>query len=130
LTLIRVFVRNFQQTLSEFGQLYVTSALARGLRRKEVVFGAFRNTLIPIFTMISYTFATLMGSSVIIESVFTWPGIGEYALTSVVRQDYPVIQAYAVITVSIVIIINLLADFVYALFNPKISREGAASGKT
>jgi peptide/nickel transport system permease protein len=112
--------------LSELGQLYVTSALARGLRRREVLMGTFRNALIPIATMITHTFATLMGGSVIIESVFTWPGIGEYALTSVLRHDYPVIQAYAVVTVSIVIIINLLAELLYALLDPQIYRKGAA----
>ncbi len=112
--------------LSELGQPYVISALARGLRRSEVILGAFRNALIPIATMITHTFATLMGGSVIIESVFTWPGIGEYALTSVLRQDYPVIQAYAVVTVSIVIMINLLSDLLYALLDPQIYRKGAA----
>jgi peptide/nickel transport system permease protein len=111
--------------LSEFGQTYITSALARGLPRNKIVTNALRNALIPITTMVSLTFATLMGGSVIIESIYTWPGIGEYALTSVLWHDYPVIQAYAVVTVSIVILINMLAELIYALLDPQIYKKGA-----
>jgi peptide/nickel transport system permease protein len=106
--------------LSEFGRIYVISALARGLPRRKIVLGALRNAMVPIMTMISQTFATLMGGSVIIESIFSWPGIGEYAISSVLRHDYPVIQAYAVVTVAIVSAINLLADLAYTLLNPQM----------
>ena len=116
--------------LSEFGQIYITSALARGLPRNRVITNALRNALIPITTMVSLTFATLMGGSVITESIYTWPGIGEYALTSVLWHDYPVIQAYAVVTVSVVILINMLADLLYALLDPQIHRKGAAKIET
>nr|NSL47337.1 ABC transporter permease [Dendrosporobacter quercicolus DSM 1736]SDL85765.1 peptide/nickel transport system permease protein [Dendrosporobacter quercicolus] len=117
--------------LSEFGQTYITATLSRGLSRRHVVLYALRNALIPITTMISLTFATLMGGSVVIESIFAWPGIGDYAMTSVMRKDYPVIQGYAVITVSIVAVINLIVDLIYTLLDPQIgSKGGAEIGKT
>lgn len=113
--------------LSEMGQLYVISSMARGLPRKKVLSQALRNALIPVITLTTYTFATLMGGSVIIESIFSWPGIGEYALTSVLRQDYPVIQAYAFITVLIIIVINLIADLLTPLLNPQMNRKGGST---
>jgi peptide/nickel transport system permease protein len=62
----------------------------------------------------------LIGGSVIIENVFSWPGIGSYAMTSVLYHDYPVIQGYAVVMVGLVIIINLLIDLLYAFADPKL----------
>jgi len=119
--LIRMIRANM---LSEFGQIYIVSALSRGLTRKHVISHALRNALMPIVTMIALTFASLISGSIIIESVFSYPGIGNYAMNSVIRHDYPVIQGYAVIMVLIVIIINVLVDVIYALLNPQVLHKG------
>lgn len=106
--------------LAEFGQIYVLSALSRGLGRKSVVKHALRNALLPVSTMSALSLASLIGGAVVIESVFSWPGIGKYALDSILLHDYPVIQAYALVIVSLVIFINLLVDLMYARIDPRI----------
>ncbi|OZI10932.1 sodium:proton antiporter [Bacillaceae bacterium SAS-127] len=110
--------------LSEFGQTYIVSALSRGLSRRLIIKHAFRNALLPITTMIALSFATLIGGSIIIENIFSWPGIGNYALNSILHHDYPVIQGYTVIMVLIVIVINTSLDIMYTLLNPQIRQKG------
>jgi peptide/nickel transport system permease protein len=106
--------------LAELGQIYVASALARGLSKRYVVKHALRNALLPTITMIALSFVTMISGAVIIENIFSWPGIGNYALNSIVFHDYPVIQGYALIMVAVVITINLLVDLLYTLVDPRI----------
>lgn len=120
LRLIRMVRANL---LSELGKTYVISALSRGLSKKLVVKHALRNALLPIVTMLALSFTNLIGGAVVIESIFTWPGIGSYAMNSVLLHDYPIIQGYTVIMVSAVIVINLLVDLFYILVDPRIRNE-------
>ncbi len=110
--------------LSELGRTYIVSALSKGLSRRLVVRHALRNALLPIVTMVALSFTTLIGGSVVVESIFSWPGIGNYAMNSVLLHDYPVIQGYAVIMVSAVIAINLLVDLMYVVIDPRIHNKG------
>lgn len=112
--------------LSEFGQMYVLSALSRGLNRKRVVRHALRNALLPVTTMTGLSFAGLISGAVVIESVFSWPGLGQYALDSILLKDYPVLQGYALVMVTLVLLINLCVDVAYALIDPRIHRKGEA----
>jgi peptide/nickel transport system permease protein len=106
--------------LAELGQTYVASALARGLSTWYVVKHALRNALLPTITMIALSFVTMISGAVIVEAIFSWPGIGNYALNSIIFHDYPVIQGYALIMVAMVITINLLVDMLYTLIDPRI----------
>ncbi|MFC5702382.1 ABC transporter permease [Cohnella faecalis] len=115
--------------LSEFGKIYVLSAISRGLNRKRVVGHALRNALLPVITMVALSLATLVSGAVVTESIFSWPGAGKYALDSILLKDYPVIQGYALVMVSIVILINLLVEVAYALIDPRIHRRGEAGGE-
>ncbi|MFA9556554.1 ABC transporter permease [Evansella sp. AB-rgal1] len=119
--LIRIVRANM---LSEFGQIYVLAALSRGFGTKRVVKHALRNALLPVITVVAISFTTLISGAVVIESIFSWPGIGKYALDSVILHDYPVIQGYAFIMVTLVIFINLFVDLVYFLIDPRIRRKG------
>lgn len=110
--------------LSEFGQIYVLSALSRGLARKLVVKHALRNALLPVTTMVALSLTALVSGAVVTESIFSWPGVGKYALDSILLHDYPVIQGYAFVMVSLVILINLFVDLVYALIDPRIRSKG------
>jgi ABC-type dipeptide/oligopeptide/nickel transport system permease component len=112
--------------LSEFGQTYVLSALARGLNRKHVVRHALRNALLPVVTMAGLSLTSLISGAVVIESIFSWPGIGKYALDSILLKDYPVIQGYAFVMVALVIGVHLLVDILYALIDPRIYRRNKA----
>lgn len=121
--LIRIVRANM---LSEFGQTYVLSALSRGLDRKRIVKHALRNALLPVVTMIALSLTTLISGAVVIESIFSWPGLGKYALDSILLKDYPVIQGYALVMVSLVILIHLLVDVVYTFIDPRIHRKRKA----
>lgn len=119
------FIRVFRaQLLAEFGQLYVLSAISRGLSRTRVVKHALRNMLMPVVTMTALSFTSLIGGAVVIESIFSWPGIGKYALDSILLKDYPVIQGYAFVMVALVVTIHFLTDVVYALVDPRIRGKG------
>jgi peptide/nickel transport system permease protein len=121
--LIRIMRANL---LAEFGKIYVLSALSRGLNRQRVMRHALRNALLPLITMVGMSFATLIGGAVVIESIFSWPGIGKYALDSILLKDYPVIQGYALVMVSLVVLIHLFVDVAYTLIDPRIHRKGEA----
>lgn len=115
--------------LSEFGRIYVLSALSRGLSRKRVAGHVLRNALLPVITMIGLSFTTLISGAVVIESIFSWPGLGKYALDSILLKDYPVIQGYAFVMVSLVILIHVFVDLVYALVDPRIHSKGEAGAQ-
>lgn len=103
--------------LNQLGETYMIAAIARGLPLREVCVGGIRNIIAPIVTMLAFSFATLLGGSVVIENIFSWPGIGTYAMESVLNQDYPVIQMYAFVMVFSVILLNLFIDVVYIFIN-------------
>lgn len=118
---IRVIRANL---LSELGRTYVLSALSRGLDRKRVVRHAIRNALLPLVTMTALSLTALVSGAIVIESIFSWPGIGKYALDSILLKDYPVIQGYALVMITVVILIHLLVDVAYAIMDPRIQRKG------
>lgn len=109
--------------LEEMGKLYVANDLALGKKRRIIIQGILNNVSLQIITVTASTFANLIGGSVVIESVFSWPGIGKYAMDSILRLDYPVIQGYGLLMVLLVILINTLVDLVYILFDPQIMHE-------
>jgi peptide/nickel transport system permease protein len=113
--------------LTELGQTYVVAALSRGVSTWRILQGAFRNALLPIITTVALSFAHLVGGSVVIESIFNWPGLGNYAMNSLLFHDYPAIQGYTVLTVTTVIIINLLVELTYLLADPRLRRAQRVS---
>lgn len=115
--------------LAELGQTYVASAIARGLSQRLIIRHALRNALLPSVTVLALSFAGLVSGAVVIESIFSWPGVGKYALDSIMLKDYPVLQGYALVMVALVILINLLVDALYALIDPRIRRRQSNGGK-
>lgn len=106
--------------LQEFGKPYVAALLARGLRRRHVVRGAFRNVLLPVVTVTALSATSLVGGAVVVESVFSWPGIGKYALDSILLHDYPVIQGYGFVMIVMILLINYAVDVVYVCLDPRL----------
>lgn len=106
--------------LSELGKTYIAFTISRGLPENRIMGHALKNAMLPIITMIAFSFTNLIAGSVVVESIFSWPGIGNYVINSVLLHDYPVIQGYAVMMVSIVIIVNLLIDLMYTLVDPRL----------
>ncbi|SMC49747.1 nickel ABC transporter permease [Sporomusa malonica] len=107
--------------LETLGEDYVRTARAKGAREMRVVWlHALRNALLPVVTMTGMQFGFLLGGSVVVESVFSWPGMGNMLITSVSMRDYPVIQAEMLLFAIQFMLINLLVDVLYAVINPQI----------
>ncbi len=107
--------------LEVMGEEYIRTARAKGLSEWRVISRhAFRNTLIPIVTIIGMQFAHLISGVVIVEQVFSWPGIGHFLVDSIYARDYPVIQGFVLIIAFFFIVSNLMVDVLYAVFDPRI----------
>ena len=103
---------------------YVRTARSKGLHENKVIWGhGLRNAMIPVVTMTGLQFGFLLGGSVVIETVFSWPGLGKLLIDSVAFRDYPVIQAEMLIFALEFIIINLIVDLLYGILNPQIRYE-------
>jgi peptide/nickel transport system permease protein len=104
---------------------FVRTATAKGLSRSKVILKhALRNALIPIITIIAGILPAMIGGSVIIETIFSIPGIGQLGFESVLSRDYPMIMAIATISAFLTLIGILISDLVYVLVDPRISFEG------
>ena len=102
-------------------QDYVRTARAKGLNEPTVVLKhALRNALLPVVSMVGLDIGTFMGGVVVVESVFSWPGIGQLAWQAIQIVDIPVIMGVVVVSALAIITGNLLADLVYPLLDPKI----------
>ena len=102
-------------------QDYINVARAKGLRERAVIYRhALRNALIPLVTVVALSLPLLLGGTVIIEQIFQWPGMGTLAITAVKGRDYPVIMAINLITATMILTSNLIADILYAVIDPRI----------
>lgn len=100
---------------------YVRTARAKGAKESRVIWlHALRNALIPVVTMTGLQFGFLLGGSVVVEAVFSWPGMGRLLIDAVSFRDYPVIQAEMLLFALEFMLINLLVDVLYASLNPQI----------
>ena len=108
-------------TVELLHQDFVTTARAKGLREKWVIVRhVVRNALLPIVTMLGYRLSFILSGTIVVETVFAWPGIGQLFFTSIDRLDYQVVQGIVLILASIVVLGNLLTDLVYAYIDPRI----------
>jgi peptide/nickel transport system permease protein len=109
------------QMLEVMRQDYIRTASAKGLRGDVIIWRhALRNAFIPVITIIGLQIPVLVGGSVVLEQIFSLPGIGQYLILAISQRDFTVIQGVVVISASIVIISNLLVDFTYPLLDPRI----------
>ncbi|MHB1652196.1 MAG: glutathione ABC transporter permease GsiC [Desulfitobacteriaceae bacterium] len=103
---------------------YTRTARAKGLHSNLVIWKhALRNALIPVVTMTGLQFGFLLGGSVVVETVFSWPGLGRLLIDSVAFRDYPTIQAEMLLFALEFVLINLIVDILYAVLNPQIRLE-------
>jgi peptide/nickel transport system permease protein len=102
-------------------QDYVRTGWAKGLREGVVVLKhALRNAVIPVVTVLGIQLAQVLGGTVIIESIFGLPGMGRFLFEAITQRDYPVIQGINLVIVSVIVLVNLAVDAVYALLDPRI----------
>ncbi len=112
------------EMLEVIRQDYIRTARAKGLPEKIVIFKhALRNSLIPIVTLLAYLLPALFSGSVIIENIFSIPGMGKLAFESILARDYPTIMAIITISSFLTLLGILLADIIYVLVDPRISFE-------
>lgn len=111
--------------LENMGQKYALNAKARGVTRFEVMLShVFPNSLNPVVTSLGLSLGSLLSGTVIIENVFSWPGLGQLVISAVGGRDYPVLQGYILTVAVIFILCNFLADLVCSMLNPRIRLEG------
>lgn len=100
---------------------YIRTSRAKGLSEKTVIFGhALRNSLISVVTIAGLQFGFLLGGSVVVETVFSFPGMGRLLIDSIAFRDYPVIQSALLLFALEFILVNLIVDILYKILNPKI----------
>ena len=109
------------ETLDVIQQDFIRTARAKGLRERTVTaVHALRNALIPVVTALGGILAGLVSGAVVIEQVFTWPGLGQFTFQAAVAKDYPVIMAGVMISSFLLVVSYLLRDIVYVLVDPRI----------
>ncbi len=112
-------------TLEVLNTDYIRMAYAKGLRQRRVWFiHAARNALIPLATFLGPAIAGLLGGAAITETIFSWPGLGRLAVSSVLEQDYPVVMTVVMMTAIATVIGYILSDVLYALIDPRIRFGG------
>jgi ABC-type dipeptide/oligopeptide/nickel transport system permease component len=107
--------------LEELREPYVRAARARGVSRlRAIVAHAFRNSLIPIVTIVGLQFGAVLTGAVITETIFSWPGIGRLLIQSIGFRDYPLVQGCILLIAVTYVVVNLLTDLAYGLLDPRI----------
>ena len=102
-------------------QDYIRTARAKGMADSRVIYlHALRNALIPIITVSGLQFGFLLGGAVVVETVFSWPGVGRLLVDSISVRDYPMVQGIMLILATEFVLVNLLVDFLYAFVDPRI----------
>lgn len=110
--------------LEVLGEDYIRTARAKGLGERVVIYKhALRNAMIPVITIVGLTLGFLLGGTVIIETVFAWPGVGTLIINGIWARDYPMVQAGVFLIAIIFVLMNLLVDLTYGFLNPRISYD-------
>ncbi|WP_022872730.1 ABC transporter permease [Nesterenkonia alba] len=114
--------------LEVLNQQYIATAHSKGLRSWVVIFRhGLRNALIPTVTFMGVQFGGLLAGTVIIEQVFSWPGLGRMIIDAINARDYPVVQGGVIVLALITVAVNLLVDLSYSILNPRIKAGGSDS---
>lgn len=107
--------------IEEYEQPYVKYAQLRGLKKSVILIRHVgRNAAIPISTLLGMTLGNLLGGAVIVEQVFSWPGLGRYLIESITNRDYPVVQCYVLVIAVIYVLANLGTDVLHRLLDPHL----------
>jgi peptide/nickel transport system permease protein len=110
--------------LTVLGSPYIKFLRAKGISERRIVFiHGLRNASVPIVTVIGIQFGALLGGSIIIESLFAVPGIGQLVVNAIFQRNYPVVQGCVLVIAVIFILVNLITDLIYAMLDPRISGE-------
>ena len=107
--------------LDELDKDYIVGLRARGIPERQILFGnVLKNIMVIVITLTGISVGSLLGGTVIVETIFNWPGVGHLVMTAISNRDYPIVQATVVWMAFAFFFVNLLADLSYRYFNPKI----------
>ncbi len=123
LSLMAMFARLTRSVMLEVLSLdYIRTARSKGLKEWIVISKhALKNALIPIVTVAGMQFGFLLGGTVIIETVFAWPGVGRLVIQAIFNRDYPLVQSIVLVLALIFVAVNFLVDMLYMYLDPQIS---------
>ena len=122
------FIRQFRaEILEQLSRPYVSGAMLRGVKQRYILKSVLHNSAISILTIVGLSIGTLMGGSVVIETIFRWPGLGKLAMDAINNRDYPVIQGFVLFTSTVYVVINLLIDIAYSWIDPRLRETGGGS---
>lgn len=125
IVMISKYIRQIRAAIiEELNKEYVIGFYARGLKKSIIYKNILKNIMITVLTLVGLSIGSLLGGVVIIENIFVWPGLGSLALTAIKAKDYPLIQGYVVWMVLIFAIINFTIDLLYAVIDPRITKDG------
>ena len=122
LALAAILTRMIRVSLAEeLTQLYVTTAIAKGVPRSKAIFRhALKNALIPVITVLALQFGSLLTGAIITEQIFSWPGLGRLLIQSISTRDYPQVQASILVIALTYIFVNFISDILYSVVDPRI----------
>ena len=125
LALAAILTRMIRISLAdELGQLYVTTAIAKGVTRGKAIFRhALKNALIPVITILALQFGSLLTGAIITEQIFSWPGLGRLLIQSITTRDYPQVQASILVIALTYIMVNFISDLLYGIVDPRIKLQ-------
>ncbi len=107
--------------LDELNKDYVVGARARGISERNILYrNVLKNVMITVVTLTGISIGSLLGGTVVVETIFNWPGLGEMVMKAISARDYPVIQGFVVWMAIIYTLVNIVTDYSYTVFNPKI----------
>jgi peptide/nickel transport system permease protein len=106
--------------IEQLNQDYVRTARAKGLHHHAVTLHAFRNSLLPLVTLLGLNLPLLFSGALVVEVIFQWPGMGQLAYTAATQRDYTVVMGLVVVSSVVVIVGNLLADVLYGVLDPRV----------
>ncbi len=107
--------------LEELNQDYVTGARARGVAEWKILWGnVFKNSLLPLITMLGLSVGSLLGGTAVVEVIFSYPGLGNLAVSAITSNDYNLIQGYVLWVALIYMVINLIVDISYNFVDPRM----------
>lgn len=107
--------------IEQMGSDYVRTARAKGLLPRTVVAKhAVRNSLLPVVTVVGLEIGSLLGGSVVTETVFAWPGVGQLLIQAINYRDFPLVQAIIILLAGVFVLVNLIVDLLYAALDPRI----------
>jgi peptide/nickel transport system permease protein len=110
--------------LASLGSDFIRTAKSLGLpARKVIVTYALRNAILPVLTIAGIVFSTMLGANVLVEKVFSWPGVASYALDALLSSDYAPVQGFVLLMASIFVAVNLTVDVLYGIADPRVSVE-------